>query len=180
MAKSLQEQLLKAGLVNAHKAKQIKHEKHKQSKQPQQAQNAAAEAKQRAQQAQAEKAERDRENNLLRQQETERKAIAAQIKQLIEQHRVASGSGDIAYQFADAGKVKKIYIDETQRSQLARGLLAIVKCEARYELVPAAAAEKVRERDATVVLVLNCATVQAAEKQDDPYADYQIPDDLMW
>lgn len=177
MAKSLQEQLLKAGLVNAHKAKQINHEKHKQAKQPQ---SAADEAKLRAQQAQAEKAERDRENNRQRQLDVERKAAAAQIKQLIEQHRVASGDGDIVYQFADAGKVKKIYIDETQRSQLARGLLAIVKCETHYELVPVAVAEKIRERDAAAVLVLNSAPTQAIEKQDDPYADYQIPDDMMW
>ncbi|MGR8933151.1 MAG: DUF2058 domain-containing protein [Gammaproteobacteria bacterium] len=180
MAKSLQEQLLKAGLVNAHKAKQIKHEKHKQTKQPQPAQNGAAEAKLRAQQAQAEKAERDRENNRQRQLDTERKAVAAQIKQLIEQHRVASGNGDVLYQFVEGGKVKRIYIDETQRDQLACGLLAIVKCEFRYELVPAAAAEKIRERDAAAVLVLNSKKTQAAENKDDPYADYQVPDDLIW
>jgi uncharacterized protein YaiL (DUF2058 family) len=177
MAKSLQEQLLKAGLVNAHKAKQIKHEKHKQGKQPQ---ADTDEAKLRAQQAQAEKAERDRENNRRRQQDAERKAAAAQIKQLIEQHRVESGNGDVAYQFIDQNKVKKLYITETQRSQLARGLLAVAKCETRYELVPAAVGEKIRERDAAAVLVLNTAQLQSGSDDNDPYADYQIPDDLTW
>lgn len=183
MAKSLQEQLLKAGLVNAHKAKQIQHEKNKQSKQPQQANSTAEEAKRRAQQAQAEKAERDRENNRLRQLETERKAAAAQIKQIVEQNRIAVGKdGDVAYQFVDAGKVKRIYIDENQRSQLVRGQLAIVKCERRYELVALSIAEKIRERDAAAVLVLNAPdqTQADSKQQDDPYADYQIPDDLMW
>lgn len=183
MAKSLQEQLLKAGLVSTHKAKQIQHEKHKQTKQPQQAKSTAEEAKLRAQQAQAEKAERDRENNRLRQLEAERKAVAAQIKQLVEQNRVATGNdGDVAYQFVDAGKVKRIYINENQRSQLASGHLAIVKCETRYELVPVSIVEKIRERDAAAVLVLNTPDQAQADNkpQDDPYANYQIPDDLMW
>jgi uncharacterized protein YaiL (DUF2058 family) len=177
MAKSLQEQLLKAGLVNAHKAKQIKHEKHKQAKQPQ---TDAEEVKLRAQQTQAEKTERDREINRQQQQDAERKAIAAQIKQLIEQHRLESGNGEIAYQFADDHKVKKLYINETQRSQLARGLLAVVKCETRHDLVPAAVAEKIRERDASAVMVLNTQQAQPAGNEDDPYADFQIPDDLIW
>jgi uncharacterized protein YaiL (DUF2058 family) len=177
MAKSLQEQLLKAGLVNAHKAKQIKHEKHKHAKQPQ---TDADEAKLRTQQAQAEKAARDRENNRQQQQEAERKALAAQIKQLIEQHRVESGSGDIAYQFADANKIKKLYITESQRSQLARGVLAVVKCETRYELVPAEIGEKIRQRDTAAVLVLNPPQMLPDGKEGDPYADYQVPDDLIW
>jgi uncharacterized protein YaiL (DUF2058 family) len=179
MAKSLQEQLLKAGLVSTHKAKQIQHEKNKQAKQPQAAKN-TDDAKLRTQQAQVEKTERDRELSRQRQEEAERKAVAAQIKQLIEQNRVAAGDGDIGYQFADGNKVKTIYLTEAQRSHMLRGLLAIVKNEGHYDLVPAETAEKIRTRDASAVLVLNIADTQTAQNKDDPYADYQIPDDLIW
>jgi uncharacterized protein len=48
-----------------------------------------------------------------------------------------------------------------------------------YELLPAAAAEKIMQRDALVIVLLN-RNEQAAVDEDDPYASYQIPDDLMW
>jgi uncharacterized protein YaiL (DUF2058 family) len=54
-----------------------------------------------------------------------------------------------------------------------------VKFEKTYEVVNCEAAEKIRLRDAACVLVLNKA-VEAEVKEDDPYAEYQIPDDLMW
>jgi uncharacterized protein YaiL (DUF2058 family) len=48
-----------------------------------------------------------------------------------------------------------------------------------YELLPAAAAEKIMQRDASVIVLLN-RDERATVDEDDPYADYQIPDDLMW
>lgn len=174
MAKSLQDQLLKAGLVTAHKAKQIKHEKHTLNKQPQ----VADEIKQLARQAQAEKVQRDRDNNRLQQQEAELKAVAAQIQQLIRQHRLDLSNGEIAYQFADDNKIKKIFITAAQRQQLAQGQLGIVKYETTYELVPAEIAEKIRQRDSGAVLAL--LSRQTAETTDQSYAGYDIPDDLIW
>jgi hypothetical protein len=63
--------------------------------------------------------------------------------------------------------------------QLSKGLIAIVKLNNQYELVPAAVAEKISQRDEQVVLVKNKPGKDAVAA-DDPYADYQIPDDLMW
>ena len=62
---------------------------------------------------------------------------------------------------------------------LARGLLAIVKLDDNYELVPAAVADKIDQRDATY-LVLRNQPQDGVEDEEDPYADYKIPDDLMW
>lgn len=181
---SLQEQLLKAGLADAKKAKQINKEKRKQAKQAPKGQQQVDEAKLAAKQALAEKAERDRELNRQRQEQAEQRAIAAQIKQLIEMNRVprpkpSGGDEDIAYQFAHGKKIKKIYVTKKLQEQLVRGLLAIVELDGSYELVPAKVAEKIALRDAGRILVKNDSASDAVD-EDDPYADYQIPDDLMW
>jgi uncharacterized protein YaiL (DUF2058 family) len=44
--------------------------------------------------------------------------------------------------------------------------------------VPADIAERVRARDPSLVLVWNQPSQTPDE--DDPYADFQVPDDLMW
>ena len=87
---SLQEQLLKSGLVSNAKAKSIKSDKRKQE---QQVRNnkviVVDEAKELAKQALAEKVERDRELNLAKKQIEEQKQLAAQVKQLIELNKQA-------------------------------------------------------------------------------------------
>ncbi len=75
-------------------------------------------------------------------------------------------------------KIKKLNVTGKQQDQLARGLIAIVLLGEGYELVPAAIADKIRQRDPEVVLLLN--EKGDGDDGDDPYADYPIPDDLMW
>ncbi len=175
---SLQEQLLKAGLADEKKAKQINKEKRK-TKKANKGKVLVDEAKLAAQQALAEKAERDREINRQRQAEAEKKAIAAQIVQLVEMNLIDRGQGEIAYQFTDGKKIKKLYVTGKLQEQLVKGLIAIVKLRDGYELVPAAVADKIKQRDESVVLVHIDKSAETVD-EDDPYADYQIPDDLMW
>ena len=80
---SLQDQLLKAGLADQKKAKAIRNEKHKQRKQQPKGTAQVNETENRARQAREEKAEHDRQLNLKRQQEADKKAIRAQIRQLV-------------------------------------------------------------------------------------------------
>jgi uncharacterized protein YaiL (DUF2058 family) len=183
MGNALRDQLLKAGLVNEKQVKQAAKDKRKEE-QRMQGQGRSAELDQenrRKQQAQAEKIERDRKLNQQRQQQAEQKALAAQVRQIVEQNRLPKGDSDTPYNFVDGGKVKRLYIADEAREQLAKGLWAIVRMDKRYELVTREIALKIRERDAASVAVLN-EPVQAktAESADDPYAQYQIPDDLMW
>lgn len=174
MGNSLRDQLLKAGLVNTKQVKQSQHQQRK-AKGPKvdPAQQAAA------QQAQAAKAERDRDLNRKRQEEAERKALAAQIKQIVEANRIDKGEGDIPYNFVDGSKVKRIYVTKPLHEQLVRGALCIVKQGGRYELLPLEAAEKVRERDAARVIAAQ-AEAPTAPEENDPYAAFQVPDDLIW
>lgn len=176
---SLQEQLLKSGLVTTAQARNAKSDKLKQIRQQRNNNAAADEAKELALKAQAEKTARDRELNQLRAQQEAQKQIAAQVKQLIESNRQARDEDGMAYQFIDNNKVKRIYISEGMRQQIVSGRLAIVKLGQRYEVVSAEVAGKIKNRDATRVIVLN-EDLPAAENKDDPYAAYQIPDDLIW
>ncbi|MDE1464534.1 DUF2058 domain-containing protein [Spartinivicinus poritis] len=180
MSKSLQDQLLKAGLVDKKKANQIKKDQHKKKKTKQKSKETAVdETKLSAQQAIQEKAERDRLLNLELKAEAEKKAITAQIKQLIELNKINKGDGEVGYNFTDEKKIKKIYVTETLQIDLSKGRLAIVRLNEGYELVPKAIAEKIMLRDESCIAFLAENTQQEMD-EDDPYADYQIPDDLMW
>ena len=94
-------------------------------------------------------------------------------------NRIDRNNGAIAYQFTDGTKIKKIYVTQPLQDDLSRGRLAVAKLGESYELIPAVAAEKIMQRDASVIVLLNSADKLAVD-EDDPYAQYQIPDDLMW
>lgn len=173
MAKlSLQEQMLKAGLVNQKKLK-------KAAKGSKKSRTQAKEAKAAVEANRAAQLERDQELNRKRDEEAQQKALASQVKQLIEMNIVDRKDGEIGYNFTDGSLVKKIYVDKQLQDQLVNGRLAIVRVGEGYELIPAVVADKIAQRDDSVVVVNN-DVAETEVDEDDPYADFQIPDDLMW
>jgi uncharacterized protein len=179
MAISLKDQLLKAGLVDARKVSTAVKEKHKQDKQQRKHKiETVDETKANAQKAREEKAERDRQLNFERDEQLRHKAIIAQIKQLIEVSRLSRDAAEIAYNFTDGTKIKKILVTDEMLNQLSNGRLAIVKFDEQYSVVPKSVAEKIKLRDESYVIVSN--VLQQTDDADDPYAEYKIPDDLMW
>jgi uncharacterized protein YaiL (DUF2058 family) len=176
---SLQDQLLKAGLVDEKQAHKIKKNRNKQVKKQQKNKIATTdEAKQAAQQAQAEQAQRDRQLNQQRKAEAERKALGAQVRQLVEMNRQPRDEGDIDYSFTDGTLIKRIAVTADQLKQLGCGRLSIIKLAGQYELIPTLVATRIQQRDPHTRILSNQPTEKADE--DDPYADYQVPDDLMW
>ncbi|MGH8433525.1 MAG: DUF2058 domain-containing protein [Pseudomonas sp.] len=179
MSMSLRDQLLKAGLVNQKQAKQVGKEKQKQKRLEHKGQIEVDDSQQRAAlQAMAEKAARDQELNRQQQEKAQKKAEAAQIKQLIEQSRLPKLTTEDYYNFVDDKKVKRLSVNNLMRDKLSRGSLAIVQHGGGYEVIPREAALKIQERDPRRVILLNTPT--EAPDADDPYAAYQVPDDLMW
>lgn len=176
---SLQDQLLKAGLADEKKAKAIRNEKKKQRKQQPKGTVQVSEAEIRARKAREEKAERDRQLNLERQKEAEKKAIQAQIRQLVDTNRLDRSRGETSYQFVHDKKIKKIFVDDKMVDQLSRGRLAIVFVNDQYEIVAEGVARKIQERDENAVVVLHDRQKDDVG-EDDPYAGFEIPDDLMW
>lgn len=187
MSKSLADQLLKAGLVNKKQVSKAKQEKH-QNKPKQQGKKKQAAAsdpgKVKMQQAQAEKVERDRQLNREREKETQRRALAAQARQLIENNRRPKDDckeeDEQLYHFEDRNKIKRLRVAKETHAHITEGKLAIVKLGNKYELVSRTVAENISERDASYVILLNKPETENQTDAEDPYADYQVPDDLMW
>lgn len=176
---SLQDQLLKAGVVDKDKAKKINKEKRKKARQTPKGQATLDEAKEQAKRALAEKSESDRQRSKALQAAVDKKAIHAQVIQLVKTNTIDRSGGETTYQFTDSKKIKKIYVSVAQQNELIRGQLAIAKLDEEYALIPRQIAEKIQQREDHIIVVLN-SQQQSEVDADDPYADYQIPDDLMW
>jgi len=180
LGNSLQEQLLKAGLIDKEKANKAKRQQAKKSRRQrnQKAGVISAEERQRKQ-ALAEKAARDRELNQKRNEARRQREIATQIRQLVLDNRHPRGNGedDIAFHFEYRGKVKRLYVSGHTHEMITRGKLVIVNHNGIFELVPADIAEKVRRRNPGIVVD---PPKEQTPDENDPYADYQVPDDLMW
>jgi uncharacterized protein YaiL (DUF2058 family) len=179
LTNSLHEQLLKAGLIDekklqqAHKAKQRKEKAQRHSKQKQ-----SSASSQLAKQAMAKEAAKHRDLNLRKQQQLQRKAVMAQIQQLIESNRVELEEGEIPYHFTDQGKIRRLYVTEQLHGQISRGQMAIVKLADRYAIVPSAVADKIGQRDPSCVILLH--DNKPMDDPNDPYAEFKVPDDLIW
>lgn len=178
MGSSLRDQLLKAGLVNEQQVKQARSSKRKKAKRVGAQAGPDQESRRRAQQAAAEKARRDSELNRQRQEEARRKAEENELRQLIHTNRIPRGEGDVAYSFLDGGSVKRIYVTADQQRKLAKGNLAVVRQDTGYELVLPEIAERIGARDESLLILFNKPGEDGDEDGD--YADYKVPDDLMW
>ena len=62
---------------------------------------------------------------------------------------------------------------------LSRGLLALAILNGEYALIPAPVAVKIAERKPESIVVRNEKSEEVSAEEEDWYADFQIPDDLM-
>lgn len=175
---TLQEQMLKAGLVSSKKMAKVQRTAKKSRVQAREAREAVEENK---------KAQLERDKQLSEQQKQAAlsKEYKAQVKQLIEMNRINLSKGDIGFNFTDNNLIKKIVVDKMTQAQLISGRFAIARVvadnngESEYAIIPASVADKIAQRDANSI-VLNSALSQEEQDEEDPYADFKVPDDLMW
>ena len=180
MSLSLREQLLKAGLVNEKQVQKVEqqqgrqeHGQKKKNLPPPPDRNAEA------RKAQAEKAARDQAIQRTRNEKSERKARRAGLRQLVEQNRIPRIESEDPFNFIDGRKVRRIAVNAEVRARINGGELLIVRHDGFYALVPKEVGERVRERDAEMVVALP-ASGAAPGTDDDPYRDFVVPDDLTW
>lgn len=175
---TLQEQMLKADLFSSKKAAKVQRTAKKSRVQAREAREAVEENK---------KAQIERDKLLSEQQKQAvlAKEFKAQVKQLIEMNRITVAKGNITFNFTDGNVIKKLEVDKQTQTQLINGRLAIARLvinasgDCEYAIIPAVVADKIAQRDADSI-VLNSALSQDEQDEDDPYADFKIPDDLMW
>ena len=179
MGNALQDQLLKAGLVTKKQVQKSNQEKARKRKQQPKNKPAVDQNKVKAQQAAAEKAKRDRDLNKKKEEQARQKAISIEINQLITNNCIERDeSCEIVYNFEHNRKVKRIYVNEEMKQKIISGKLGIARIEGRYELVPADIADKIRQRNEKRLVIFS--DEQQSKNEDDPYAGYEVPDDLMW
>lgn len=178
----LQEQLLKAGLVKKSKVSEVAREQHK--ARHAKASSGPSEIQRDAERARAEKVERDRALEAERKAQARAAELRAQARQIVHDRRVPR-TGESEYRFVADGVVRTVLVDEALRAKLSSGALTIARLDDRFELLPRPAADKVRER-APEMIVLDHGLAAGSEaeaptSEDDAYyAQFKVPDDLMW
>lgn len=177
---SLQDQLLKAGLANQKQAKQASKAKKKQTRDVRKGVDVGETAAQRALAEKQAQAKRSKELNAQRDAQQKKRAIEAQVKQIVERCHLDLNDGDVSYNFVAGKVIKKIYVNAQQQAALSRGNLVIVGLEDVFYVVPANVALRIEERSNDTLIIRAEAPKDSVEDEDDPYADFAIPDDLMW
>ena len=198
MAGSLQDQFLAAGLVKKQKAKNIQTAKKKAAKQSRASNTKLVdEAGELAKQAQEEQRIKSQALNKQHKAEAEQKAVLAQIRQIITLNTIKKAPKEMAddelsaFNFTHSNKIKTLYVSPQNHDLVSRGIVAIASLEEVgsdvYHLIPAEAANKIKERNSEAIVLLNdfsskekSTNTDDLEKEDDPYSDFEVPDDLMW
>lgn len=180
MGNAFQDQLLKAGVVTKQQVKKAQSATNKKKKeQRSKKENVVDENKLKAQQAAKEKAEFDRELNKRKEAQAQQKAISAEIDQLISTNSIKRDEDcDIVYNFEHRKKVNRLYVNNEMKQDIIAGKLGIARIEGRYELIPKVIAEKIQQRNEKRVVLFE--KEEQIINENDPYAEFQVPDDLVW
>ena len=181
MGNSLQEQLLKSGLTDKTRAKQARSDTRKKQKIQKKGTHVAVdEVALAAAKSMEEKRLRDLELNRQQQQEREKKALYAQAKQIIEINIQPKGKPETTLNVVEDGIIKRLSVSHSVHKQVIDGRLAVARGPSGMALVPMPIADKIMERVPELVLYRADKLEQKAAEDDDWYAEYKIPDDLMW
>ena len=183
MGNPFQDQLLKAGVVTKQQVKKAQSATNKKKKeQRSKKNNVLDENKVKAQQLAKEKAEQDKALNLRKEEQAKLKATSIEIDQLILSNLIKRNEEcEIVYNFEHRKKINRIYINEDMKQRIINGQLGIARIEGRYELIPKLIAERIQKRnEKRVILFEQTEPEEQATDEDDPYAEFKVPDDLMW
>ncbi|MCL6710701.1 DUF2058 family protein [Pseudoxanthomonas sp. z9] len=108
-----------------------------------------------------------------------RREAKARLESLLKDQALNDPAAEIARHFPYGGKIKRIYVNETQLKALNAGELGVVQLNGRYLLVTA---EVLAQAEAAFAPAVALKVDPDAPAEADPYADpkFQVPDDLVW
>ncbi|GAP74543.1 MULTISPECIES: DUF2058 domain-containing protein [Pseudoalteromonas] len=178
---SLQDQLLKAGLTNEHKAKLAKSEKRKAQKKKKKKGATSDQSDLQKHIEQTKQAQQEKANQLneQRKQELKEREQVARVKQILEHHNQDEIRGELTFNFTYDNKIKEIDVNAQTQQALAKGRLAICVLEGQFYVLQDEPARKIAEVDEKYI-VFHVENEDDQKDEDDPYADYEVPDDLIW
>ncbi len=198
MSTSLRDQLLAAGLGSKNQAKQVREDQHRHLHRQQHQQGkgqkpgfgaSGARPLAPAQNVDAAKVARDQALEKKKRDKAERKERAAQVRQIVEPQALPRLETDDFYNFVHDGRIARVGVDAARRAMLVAGTLAIVRSHGQYLVVAAEVAARVREREPRAVVhqggmaggaYVDADPASSKSAADDPYAQYKVPDDLVW
>mgnify|MGYP006073874163 FL=1 len=181
---SLQDQLLKAGLTTKQKTRQANSDKRKKNKQKRSGVEHEATLQEQVRQdlakAKVDKLAKDTALNDEKKLQLNAKEQFLRIKQILDHHQIKNVFGDAIYNYTSDVKIKKLALDHDTHKALINGRLALCGLDDVTYIVTSETAEKLSKLDNNIILVQNDKVEDEGLDESDPYADYQIPDDLMW
>lgn len=127
-------------------------------------------------QEQRERAEAER---LAQEQARLKREARAKLNAFLTGKTLNDEAAEIARHFEYGGKIKRVYVTESQLKALNAGELGVVQQNGRYLLVTA---ETLSEAEKIFAQAVALKIDPGAPTEDDPYSDpaYQVPDDLVW
>ena len=190
MARSLRDELLKAGLVTSEQAARAERGRRASAK------PARGKATGKPHRGAGRRASRSVPGGDLREPSGRRPPVPAdprppdpeeRVRQLnLEIRRIldteaekAGAETDTPFHFPRGDRLKRLYVSEDQRRRLASGELAIVGFRGRHHLVPRPAGERVRELRPEVFVFI-AGGDDGAQEAATGYEGYAIPDELVW
>ena len=82
--------------------------------------------------------------------------------------------------FNVSGKIQRIFVPKEVADRLSDGRLGIAVLADQFEVLPRSVVEKITAINNQMVVILNDRSGDDTDDPDDPYAEYKVPDDLVW
>lgn len=183
MANALQDQLLKAGLASKQKVRDVKTQKRRDKKSK--VDDGSSALKQQIAEQKLAQAKKDKALNEQRfAAATEKGQVRGLISEFAKFAITVSRDAELKFNYTLENKIYSVYITDKIQADLLNGTLGIIRHEDKSYIVPHKLAERVK-----LLVPQWCGylwdkaakdSVEQVSGADDPYADYAIPDDLMW
>ena len=115
----------------------------------------------------------------------DRKALRKRVKAFLSKQRLNDKNADQPFHIVRGGRIKRVYVSAAQRVLLRAGELVIAAVYGNHYLITAADAARLQAMlPGAVIHSARAAAGEedgAAEREgEDPYAGYEVPDDLVW
>lgn len=109
----------------------------------------------------------------------ERKKLKAQIKELIEEHKIDEYTGETAYRYTVDSRIRELYVKDDIQARLATRELAITRLNGSTYVVPREIALSIQQINPQWS-VFNLDEKSPASDDSEEYSEYKVPDDLKW
>ena len=110
--------------------------------------------------------------------ESAKKALRRKIQELVQTEQLNDAEADVPYHFVKGKRIKRIYVTEDQRAQLAAGTIVIAALEGNHHLLTRSAAERLLSLAPQTVVGGGAEAAGSSGEVDGD--EHPVPDDITW